>query len=319
MTTNKSDPPHLGRKPWLEGTKERHKDPRQPIDDPDSGSLKRTGSGDKGDSAPNGSRESLLDNKEKSPSQKTKSATKGTKVVYKSHSLRSSLLREVEFIHQLATHGRKHIDYDRFAEAMLRTSFLVYLEQKERTTACVKGDLRQTLYRATDSTMSEQPSCRKGDINPPSASLKKPAVDPLESKWKALEESVSKLSTVVLSEDNDSDQEEDVGQEYRPDNVKIAMALLPVFKETCGSVYPLPTVCTSCDGSVMFTWTNRQTLSAVTCSIRIEQKEYEVDLSKYIVHKDAVFQFFPFSVDNQANKESIGKVLSAFLSDVFSA
>lgn len=160
----------------------------------------------------------------------------------------------------------------------------------------------------------EQPRCSKTKTS----ASPKPTVDPLDSKWEALEESVSKLTDVVLSDDSDQ-EEEDANQEYRPENVKIALALLPVFKETCGSVYPLPTVRTSRDGSVRFTWTNRQTLSAVTCSIRFEQKEYEVDLSKYIAHKDAVFQFFPFSMDNQANKESIGKVLAAFLSDVFSA
>ena len=317
MTTNKGDPPRLGRKPWLEGAKERHKDPRQPADGPDGGSLKRTGSSDNGDDTPTGSRESH-EIKEKKPSQKTESATKSTSVAYKSHSLRSSVIRDTEFIRLMMAHGPKHLDFDSFLEL---ASFLArYSEQKEKTTVCgtivcTEEDLRQTLCGPSNRM---QPRRCKSEINPPSASSV-PTADSFESKWSALKESVSKLSGVILNNDNDSDQEEDTGQEYRPKNVKIALALLPVFKETCGSVYPLPAVHTFCDGSVRFTWTNRQTLSAVTCSIRFEEKGYEVDLSKYIVHKDAVFEFFPFSVDNQSNKESIGKVLSAFLSDLFSA
>lgn len=311
MTTNKGDPPRLVRiRTWLEGAKERHKDPRQSTDGPDGRSSMRTGSSDNGDDTPAGSRESH-EVKEKNHSQKTTSTTKSTTVGRKSHILRSSLMRDIEFIRLMTTHGPKHLEFDKFLEM---ANFLVhYSDQKERmivrgTIVCAKEDLRQALQSASNRMQSR--SC-KDKITP--------VADPLESKWSALKESVSKLSKVILNEDNDSDQEEDTGREYRPKNVDIAVALLPVFKATCGSVYPLPTVRTSCDGSVRFTWTNRQTLSAVTCSIRFEEKGYEVDLSKYIVHKDAVFEFFPFSVDDQANKESIGKVLSAFLSDVFSA
>lgn len=313
MTTNKGDPPRLGRKPWLEGAKERHKDPRRPADGPDGGSSKRTGSSDNGDDTPTSARESH-EIKEKKPSQKSKSATKSTSVVYKSHSLRSSVIRDTEFIRLMMAHGPKHLEFDRFLEL---ASFLVrYSEQKDNpivcgTIVCTEEHLRQTPCSASNRM---QPRRCKSETNPPSASSG-PTADSLESKWSALKESVSELSEVILNNDNDSDQEEDTGREYRPKNVKIALALLPMFKETCGSVYPLPAVRTSCDGSIEFAWTNRQTLSRVVCFVRSEEKEREVSIAKFVVHGEKAFEDFPFSVDNQASRESIRKVLLSCLTD----
>lgn len=137
-----------------------------------------------------------------------------------------------------------------------------------------------------------------------------------QEEWKELENTISEMSTIILS-DSDSEQEEETGRIYRPKNVKIALALLPIFKDTCGSVYPLPKVRTFHDGSVRFRWTNPQTLSAVTCSIRIEETDYEVDISKYIVHGETTFNLFSFSVDNQENKEFISKMLAECLKDAF--
>lgn len=136
-----------------------------------------------------------------------------------------------------------------------------------------------------------------------------------EQEWKELENTISEMSTIILS-DSDTEQEEETGRIYRPKNVKIALALLPIFKETCGSVYPLPRVRTSHDGSIKFRWVNRHTLSAVTCSIRVEE-EYEVDISKYIVHGETTFHLFSFSVEHQENKEFIAKMLAECLKDAF--
>lgn len=129
--------------------------------------------------------------------------------------------------------------------------------------------------------------------------------------WKILEDSINNFSTVVL--ENDSDEEDcGLGNEYRPENVKIAKKLLLIFKEY-GNGH-VPTVHTFPDGSIRFRWTNRQTLSAVTCSIRVEEKEREVDISKYVIGKDSKFTFFPFS---PFDEESIGKTLLSFLQDAF--
>lgn len=165
------------------------------------------------------------------------------------------------------------------------------LEKKMATTPC-----------SSSSSLDDQPSTDLG--------------------WNALEDSIHKLATTVprslYYDDDDSDEDEDKNRESRLENVKLALALLPVLKATCGSVYSVPVVRAPCYGSIEFAWTNQQTLSAATCSIRIEEKEREVGIAKYIIHGEKAIRFFPFSADNRISEDSIGKTLQGFLSDVLS-
>lgn len=139
--------------------------------------------------------------------------------------------------------------------------------------------------------------------------------------WKALEESLAKLSvadwrSAYYDSDDDREEEEEREEknECRPENAEIALKLLPMLKDKCGDRVPFAS--TSRGGTVTLTWTNRQTHSRVTCSIQVDEKGYEVDVSKYPTHGDPAFWYFSLSTIAENREESIGKALVGFLSDI---
>lgn len=134
----------------------------------------------------------------------------------------------------------------------------------------------------------------------------------MEDEWKKLEEEVSKLVDLVFYDDYGIEEEEDEGKDTRPANVKLALALLPILKDA-SSVCPM--VCSARWGSVTFQWTNRHTLSFITCHLHAESKGCEVNICKYIIHGADAFRYFAFTLEDQSNKEKIGETLRIFLKD----
>lgn len=141
-------------------------------------------------------------------------------------------------------------------------------------------------------------------------------------EWKALEESIVKLAVTVWRSDcydSDDDGEEEreekrQGNECRPKNAEIALKLLPMLKDKCGDRVPFAS--TSRGGTVTLAWVNPQTHSRVTCSFQVDEKGYEIDVSKYPTHGDSAFWYFSLSTITENREESIGKVLVGFLSDI---
>lgn len=143
-------------------------------------------------------------------------------------------------------------------------------------------------------------------------------------KWKALGESIVKLSTSVWRSnygDSDNDDEEEKaekkqGDEYRPKNAEIALTLLPVLKDKCGDRVPLAT--TSKGGTITLAWTNPQSFSRVVFSIRVSEKGYEFDVSKYPIDRLPEFRYFALSMTDGriAEEDSIGETIAGFLGDI---
>lgn len=139
-------------------------------------------------------------------------------------------------------------------------------------------------------------------------------------EWKIVENAIHKLVTTVPKSlyYDDSDEEKDKNRESRLENVKLALTLLPVLKDKCSSIYPVPDVYTLPeDGSIEFAWTNLQSHDRVTCSIRIQSKGREVDIAKYPTRSKPAFQTFSFTIDHRSNEDSIVKTLQSFLSVIF--
>lgn len=145
-------------------------------------------------------------------------------------------------------------------------------------------------------------------------------------EWKKLEEAVHELSNEVFYNYYGNEYSDDEGKEYRPENIKIALALLPVIKDMCGSVYSPPTVRTFSEGGVEFRWMKRDPLCKVTCHISAEEKL--VDVSKctgqikplgkgwnYLDFTDSVYTSFAFTLEDQSNKDKIKETLQSFLKD----
>lgn len=150
-------------------------------------------------------------------------------------------------------------------------------------------------------------------------------------EWKKLEEAVHELSSEVFYNYYGIAYSDDEGKEYRPENIKIALAFLPMFKDVCGSVYPVPSVRTFPEGWVEFLWMKRDPLRRVKCCISAEEKI--VDVSKYtgqvkpfgqgdkagtyLDWTDTGYGLFAFTLEDQSNKGKIEETLQSFLKDVF--
>lgn len=147
-----------------------------------------------------------------------------------------------------------------------------------------------------------------------SESKTNPTASDLE--WKALEESIVKLAATVYydSDDEEEREEKGKGKECRPKNAEIALKLLPMLKDKCGDRVPFAS--TSRGGTVTLAWANLQTLSRVTCSVQVNEKGYEIDVSKYPTRGDPAFWYFSLSTIAENREESIGAVLTSFLRDI---
>lgn len=133
-------------------------------------------------------------------------------------------------------------------------------------------------------------------------------------EWKELEWAVHELPYTIFYGDNGVDYSADEHEEYRLESIKLALELLPVIREACGSVCPVPEVCVSPEGPVRFRWIKRDPLRQVACYTSAEDKI--VGIMKCIGQVGSTWESFVFTLEDQFNKEKIKETLQRFLKDV---